>query len=160
MDGPGRRRPRKCPPSVLGEKGVTLCVALAHVAPEMPIATNCCQPRPHTRHDLDCRVAALQITHLRTPEEAEIVGLTTLRKRLEKLEKLAPSLTDGTGMVPFSREWFEYWWDQSQASPKKPSIPEAKITLAQFRVMAKIARGEISPAEYPGNQQLVSRRGV
>jgi hypothetical protein len=70
------------------------------------------------------------------------MDLTTLRKRLEKLEKLAPSLTDGTGMVPFSREWFEYWVDQSQASPKKPRIPEARMTMAQYRVVAAIARGE------------------
>lgn len=64
--------------------------------------------------------------------------LTKLRKRLVRLEELA-SLPNGSGLVPFSLEWFEYWADQSHESPQKPRIPGARMTLTEFRAVVAIA---------------------
>jgi hypothetical protein len=79
------------------------------------------------------------------------MGLTTLRKRLERLEEMQPDRTDDYGLVPFSREWFEYWADQSRESPTMARIPGARMTLAQFRAVAAISRGECDiPVQSPG----------
>jgi hypothetical protein len=69
------------------------------------------------------------------------MGMTTLRKRLEKLEMLARGLTDDSGLVPLSQEWLEYWHDQSSSSPQRPRIPGARMSLGEFRMLVAIARG-------------------
>ena len=66
--------------------------------------------------------------------------LNTLRKRLEKLEGLEPSSTDGSGLVPHSHEWLMFWLDQWQRLSQTPRDPTARMTLEAYRALGAEAR--------------------
>jgi len=68
------------------------------------------------------------------------MGLTTLRKHLEKLEKLVPSPTDCSGFEPHTHAWLMYWLDQWRRLSRTPRDPTARMTLEAYRALAAEAR--------------------
>jgi hypothetical protein len=49
-----------------------------------------------------------------------------LRKRLERLES---RLTDGSGCVPYSAEWFTYWTRQAERLLAGENVPKPPIAF-------------------------------
>jgi hypothetical protein len=50
-----------------------------------------------------------------------------LRKRLERLES---RLTDGSGCVPYSAEWFPYWTRQAERLLARENVPKPPVVFS------------------------------
>ena len=74
--------------------------------------------------------------------------MRNLRKRLERLET---RLTDGSGCVPYSAEWFIYWTRQAERLLAGENVPKPPIAffdavLADWRKPTKLCTND-TPAQ-------------
>jgi hypothetical protein len=84
--------------------------------------------------------------------------LRELKKLRLRLEALESRVTDGSGLVPHSPEWLEYWMDQCRRLAQNPRDSGAKMPIEAYRALVALA--EQTENSRRGKPQRFFRRNL